>query len=412
MKYILVLCDGMADYPIAELEGKTPLEFATTKNMDALAPYSTIGLVKTVPDGFEPGSDVANLGVLGYDANICYTGRSPIEALSIGVNLKQGELALRANLVTLSDDEPFENKRLVDYSGGEISTAEAAELIDALKPLLSGLNMQLYVGTSYRHCLVVKNAEVGNTLTPPHNITDCQIGEYLPKGALEKELIRLTKQSYELLSKHPINLKRIEEGKRPANAIWLWGEGTCLSLESFESKYHKKGAMISAVDLLKGIAIASGMQVVNVPGATGTVDTDYCAKARYAIDALESGCDFCMIHLEGTDECGHQRDLDGKVRGITSIDEKIIGELLAHFASTGEAFRLLVMPDHPTPVALGKHTSEPVPFMLFDSNKLSAIYAACKPIDIAELARFNEKTALKAGVYFQKPWELLEQFLA
>lgn len=408
MKYVLILCDGMADLPVEELGYKTPLSYATTPNMDAIAPLSTIGLASTVPDGFEPASDVANLGVLGYDVRDCYTGRSPLEALSMGVDLKRGEIALRANIISLSDDEPFEQKRLINYDAGDISDADADEIICTLNERLASSKARFYKGTAYRHCLIVKDALPNDTLTPPHNITGKQIGEYLAKGPLADFLNNLTKQSYDLLSNHPLNQKRAKEGKRSANAVWFWGEGTAPKLESFENKYKKRGAMISAVDLLKGIAVASDMDVVEIKGATGTLDTDYLAKANGAIDALENGCDFCMIHIESTDECGHQKDVRGKVQAIQNIDKKIVGTLLSHFAQNDEPFRMLIMPDHPTPVTIGKHTSEPVPFLLFDSQKANVYHASCIPATQNDSVCFDEQTASQSGVYHANPWDTID----
>lgn len=412
MKYVLILCDGMADTPLEKLGGKTPLAFAHTPNMDAIAPYSEMGLAVTVPNGFEPASDVANLGVLGYDVRDCYTGRSPLEALSMGVDLKKGELALRANIVTLSEEEPFEQKRMLNYDAGSISQEDACELIAYLNEHLASQRSRFYVGTSYRHCLVVKDAEPKDTLALPHNIVGEQIGKHLAKGPLAEHLNMLMRRSCELLSNHPINIRRVKDGKRPANAVWFWGEGTAPKLEHFEDKYHKKGSMISAVDLLKGIAVASDMQVVDVPGATGTLDTDYSAKARYAIDALESGQDFCMIHIEATDECGHQKDLQGKIQAIENIDEKIVGMVLSHFAQTGQDFRLLIMPDHPTPVSIGKHTSDPVPFMLFDSKQAVAVMSVCKQTEADNSVCFDEAAASQSGIFCQNPWDVIDKFFA
>lgn len=267
MKYVLVLCDGMADYPLECLRGKTPLEAAKTPNMDALAQTAQIGLVKTVPDGFKPGSDVANLGALGFDARACYTGRSPLEALSIGIDLKNDDLAMRTNLVTLSDDEAFEDKIMLDYSAGEIDEDEARELMDCIKDNFNCDKFRFYTGTSYRNCLVVSHANPDDDLTPPHDISGRRIGEYLPKGALGKDLTSFIFNSYEILKNHSVNQRRIARGENPANAVWFWGEGTKPSIPSFEEKYNKKGAMISAVDLLKGIAIGSGMNSIDVEGA-------------------------------------------------------------------------------------------------------------------------------------------------
>lgn len=401
MKYILVLCDGMGDYPVPELSGKTPLEYARTPNMDRLAKTARIGLVKTVPNGFTPGSDVANLGVLGFDVRKCYTGRSPLEALSMGVEMHENEIAMRTNLVTLSKDEPFENKIMKDYSAGEISDEEASVLMDAIKAELSTDKFVFYKGVGYRHCLIVKDALPNEDLTPPHDISGRRIGEYLPKGALGKQLEALIRKSYEILSVHPINVEREKQGKNPANSIWFWGEGTKPSIPSFQSQYGKTGTMISAVDLLKGIAVGSGMQNVSVQGATGTIGTNFLGKAQAAIDALESGRDFCMIHLEATDECGHQRDPKGKAKSIELIDEKVIGTLVNHFEKSGEDYALLVMPDHYTPVSLGKHTSEPVPFMLYASNKV-----------LSKGEVYDEKHATASGDYIADSRDLTDCFLS
>lgn len=401
MKYILVLCDGMGDYPVPELGGKTPLASARTPNMDRLAKTARIGLVKTVPDGFTPGSDVANLGVLGFDVRNCYTGRSPLEALSMGVEMHENEIAMRTNLVTLSKDEPFENKIMKDYSAGEISDEEASVLMAAIKAELSTDKFVFYKGVSYRNCLIVKGALPNEDLTPPHDISGRRIGEYLPKGALGKQLEALIRKSYEILSVHPINVEREKQGKNPANSIWFWGEGTKPSIPSFQSQYGKTGTMISAVDLLKGIAVGSGMQNVSVKGATGTIDTNFLGKAQAAIDALESGRDFCMIHLEATDECGHQRDPKGKAKSIELIDEKVIGTLANHFEKSGEDYALLVMPDHYTPVSLGKHTAEPVPFMLYASNKT-----------LSKGEVYDEKHATASGDYIADSRDLTDCFLS
>lgn len=400
MKYILVLCDGMADYPNPLLNGKTPLAAANTPNMDALAKKSRVGLVKTVPDGFTPGSDVANLGVLGCDVRKCYTGRSPLEALSIGINLDENDLAMRTNLVTLSQDEPFENKIMLDYSAGEISTAEAHELIECVKQHFENEKFKFYEGIAYRHCLVIKNALPLNDLTPPHDISLKCIGEYLPKGEYGKELEHFIRESYEILKDHPVNKARIARGDRPANCIWFWGEGTKPHIDNFYEKYGKKGCMISAVDLLKGIAIGSGMKSIDVIGATGTINTDFNAKAQACIDALENGSDFCMVHIEATDECGHQGDLDGKIKSIELIDEKIIGKILHRFEETNEDFAMLVMPDHYTPVNLRKHSSEPVPYMLYSSE-----------ITLGNNAEYSEDVALKNGNVIENPYELTSEFL-
>lgn len=405
MKYVLVLLDGMADYKLDELGGKTPVQAADTPAMDVIASRSEIGRVRTVPDGYKPGSDVANLGVLGYDVRKCYTGRSPLEALAMGIEMRDGDLALRANLVTLSGDGDFEDKLMKDYSAGEISTEEARVLIGDLCDYLRKENLmngaELYAGTSYRHCMLIHGAEPNETLTPPHDITGKRIGEHLPKGGLSDLMNEMIKASHAFLSAHPINKARISEGKNPANSLWLWGEGTKPAIDSFERKYGKSGAMISAVDLLRGIAMGGGMKVVEVAGATGTINTNFDGKAEAAIRELESGTDFCMVHLEATDECGHQGNVSDKVRAIELIDQKVIARLYSHFTEAKTPFSMLIMPDHYTPLSTRTHSSEPVPYML---------YTSVKPLGCN--AEFSEDVAARSGILFEKPWELTERFFS
>ena len=402
MKYVLVLLDGMADYSIAELDGKTPVEYARTPAMDGIAKHAEIGRVRTVRGGFKPGSDVANLGVLGYDVTKCYTGRSPLEALSIGIDMLKDDLALRANLVTLSDDKDFGNKIMLDYSAGEISTEEAAKLISDLYAFLKeeGLTdgMELHVGTSYRHCMILHNSEPKETLTPPHDITGRRIGEYLPEGGQSDKLLKIIKASYEYLSKHPINVTRAAIGKNPANSLWLWGEGTKPAIENFKEKYGKSAVMISAVDLLKGIAVGGGMKVAEVEGATGRIDTNFDGKAARALSELKDGADFCMIHLEATDECGHQGNAKEKARAIELIDEKIIAPIFDYLKNSGEAFNMLIMPDHYTPVSTRTHSSEPVPYMLYTSGR-----------DLGSNPQYSETVAEQSGIMYENPWELTEK---
>lgn len=405
MKYVLVLLDGMADYKLDELGGKTPVQAADTPAMDVIASRSEIGRVRTVPDGYKPGSDVANLGVLGYDVRKCYTGRSPLEALAMGIEMRDDDLALRANLVTLSGDGDFEDKLMKDYSAGEISTEEARVLINDLRDYLRKENLmngaELYAGTSYRHCMLIHGAEPNETLTPPHDITGKRIGEHLPKGGLSDLMNEIIKASHAFLSAHPINKARISEGKNPANSLWLWGEGTKPAIDSFERKYGKSGAMISAVDLLRGIAMGGGMKVVEVAGATGTINTNFDGKAEAAIREFESGTDFCMVHLEATDECGHQGNVSDKVRAIELIDQKVIARLYSHFTEAKTPFSMLIMPDHYTPLSTRTHSSEPVPYML---------YTSVKPL--GSNAEFSEDAAARSGILFEKPWELTERFFS
>jgi len=401
MKYVLFLGDGMGDYPQEKLGGKTPLEYAKTPYMDMLANTSKIGLVKTVPNGFKPGSDVANLGALGYDATKCYTGRSPLEALSIGIDMADDDLALRTNLVTLSDDDNFYDKTMIDYSSGEITTAEAKELINFVNQKLGNDKFVFYAGVSYRHCLIIKHATPGEELTPPHDITLKPIKGHLPEGTLGKELTDLIIKSNQLLKDHPINKARIAKGLNPANSIWFWGEGTKPNIENFNDKYHKTGAMISAVDLLKGIAIGGKMKSIDVDGATGTLSSNFDGKAKACIETLKSGSDFCMIHLEAPDECGHQGDLEGKVKAIEIIDQKIIKPVYDYLKSTGEDFALLIMPDHLTPLVIRTHSSEPVPFMLYSSKE-----------SLGNHKSYNEKEAEASKIFYEKPWDLTGEFFA
>ena len=308
MKYIVVLGDGMADYKLEQLGGKTPLQYANTPRIDALAKMAEVGLCRTVPEGMKPGSDVANLSVLGYDPHTCYTGRSPLEAVSMGIDLKDTDVTLRCNLVTLSDEEAYEDKTMLDYSAGEISTAEARELIEFLNGRIAAFaGLSLHAGISYRHCLVVENGKTGHRLTPPHDITGKPVRGYLPEGPLAKTYLDVMKLSAQLLKDHPVNRARIAAGKRPANSVWLWGEGTKPALENFAEKFGKRGGIISAVDLVKGIGILAGMRIIDVPGATGNYDTNFAGKADAALDALlHGGLDFVYIHMEAPDECGHQ----------------------------------------------------------------------------------------------------------
>lgn len=394
MKYVLVLCDGMADFKIDALGGKTPLETAKKPNIDFMAKTAMQGFVKTVPDGMKPGSDVANLSALGYDAKACYTGRSPLEALSLGIDLKPTDVALRCNLVTLSNDEPYEDKTMIDYSSGEITTAESHKLIEAVASALNDETFSFYPGVSYRHCLVCRNGRTDSDLTPPHDITGKKITEYLPKGYNADLYLTLMKKSTEILKNHPVNEERRKNGKRTADSIWLWGQGTKPRLQNFTERYGIKGAMISAVDLLKGIAVGSGMQSIDVEGATGTIDTNFDGKAKAALDALKDN-DFCFIHLEAPDECGHQKDANGKTRSIELIDEKIIGAIIKGL--NGSPFKMLVMPDHFTPIATGTHDATPVPFLMYSSAK-----------ELGKGETFNEFTP-KGKIL--TPFELINMFL-
>ena len=401
MKYVVILGDGMADYPIAKLADKTPLMLAKKPNIDKLASLGEVGLCTTVPCGMKPGSDVANLSVLGYDPKKGYTGRSPLEAASIGISLKDTDYTYRANLVTLSNEEDFADKTMVDYSGGEISTAEAKELIEYLKKSLDDDKHTLYAGISYRHCLVVDNGKSIGELTPPHDITGRKIKDYLPNGVAAKVYLEMMKKSYELLKEHPINLKRIKEGKNPANSLWFWGEGTKPNLEKFEEKFGIKGAMISAVDLLKGIGKLTGMKVVEVEGATGNYDTNFKGKAEAALKALKDGSDFVYIHMEAPDECGHHGDLEHKIYSIEQIDKEVVCRIVDALEKDGEEFSILVAPDHPTPIAIKTHCSDPVPYIIYRNNKILS----------SGVDAYDEENAKISGISLSSGEELMKRFL-
>lgn len=400
MKYIVVLGDGMADYAVDEFGGKTVLDVADKPNIDYMSRTGELGLVKTVQDGMKPGSDVANLSVMGYDTKVCYTGRSPLEAASIGVKLRDDDITFRANLVTLSDEENYEDKTMLDYSAGEITTAEAAELIAAVEKELHTDVIHYYSGVSYRHLLVWQGGSTKVKLTPPHDISDRKITDYLPKGENAEKLLEMMKKSAEILKNHPVNQKRIAEGKNPANSIWLWGEGSKPILENFEEKFGKKGCMISAVDLLKGIAACAGMESIDVPGACGTYETNFDGKARAAMDALLGGADFVYIHMEAPDECGHQGDAAHKKLSVELIDKKVVGYLREELYSRGIDYRMLIMPDHPTPIKIKTHVSDPVPYIIYDSSEQSG-----SGLD------YNEKNAEKTGIYEPVGYELMKKFL-
>ena len=398
MKYVVVLGDGMADEPLHELGDRTPLSYADTPALDRLAKKSEIGMVKTVPDGMAPGSDTANLSVLGYDPKRYYSGRSPLEALSIGVPMKETDVALRCNLVTISEDDvPFCQKIIIDHSSGEISTEDAAVLLDAVKKELEAEDRHFYVGTSYRHCLIWENGQVAE-LVAPHDVLGQVIGGHLP----ENDMLRgMTEKSYEILKDHPINLERKRRGLHPANCCWFWGAGTKPALDSFLDKYGKKGIMISAVDLLKGIAVGAGMDVAVVEGANGGLDTNYAGKMQAAYDALaEGGYDFAYIHVEAPDEMGHQGSAEKKIRAIQNVDHYIVGPLCEKLKARHVDFRMLVMPDHPTPIRLRTHTAAEVPYLLYDSTK-----------EENHDWRYNEAEAILSGNYMACGHELMKRFL-
>ena len=395
MKYIVILGDGMADRPIAELGEKTPLEYAKTPMMDALAKKGEIGLVHTIPEGMKPGSDTANLSVLGYNPKKYYSGRSPLEALSIGVPMKDTDVALRCNLVTLSEEEDsYEKRHMIDHSSDEISTEDAAVLLAAVRDAMENEEFQFYVGTSYRHCLIWNCGSVVE-LAQPHDILTQCVENYLPDTDVLYEMMR---KSYEILVNHPINVARKEKGLHPANSCWFWGAGTKPALSSFEEKTGKKGAMISAVDLLKGIAVGASMQVVDVKGANGGLHTNYEGKAQAALKVLlEEGCDFVYVHLEGPDEMGHQGSLERKLQAIEWLDERIVTPIVEGLNASGEKYRMLILPDHPTPLCIRTHSSEPVPYVLYDSSK-----------ERENEWNYNEREAQESGNYVAEGHNLID----
>lgn len=398
-KYVVLLCDGMADYPVEELGNKTPMGASCTPNMDKLAKKSTIGLVKSVADGLKPGSDVANLSILGYDPAVYYSGRSPLEAGSIGIDMKPTDVSFRCNLVTLSDEENYEDKTILDYCADDISTEEAKILIDYLAGHFNSDEFRLYSGVSYRHCLIWNNGtlDVG-TLTPPHDITGKPIKEYIPRHPNAAKLYDMMVKSYDLLKDHPVNKARIADGKRPANSMWFWGEGVRKALMPFEEKYKLKGSMISAVDLLKGIGKFSGMNVVDVPGATGYIDTNFDGKAQACIDELAGGQDFVYIHVEAPDECGHRYEIENKKKSLELIDEKILGPVLNALEQYDD-YKILICPDHATPLSLKTHTNDPIPFMMYH-----------KAAEVEGQPEFTEETAKNTGLYVDKGHTLMQMF--
>ena len=402
MKYAVILGDGMADWKIPALGGKTCLESARTPVMDALAPKAELGRFRTVPEGFKPGSDVANMSVLGFDPAKYYTGRSPLEAVAMGISLNETDVTLRANLVTLSGGGSFEQLTMADYSAGEISTEEARELIEYLKKELDGDGFTLYPGISYRHCLVVKDGATGHDLTPPHDISDKKIAAYLPKGKNGATYLAMMKRSYELLKDHPVNRRRIAEGKNPANSLWLWGEGTKPALENFTAKTGLKGGVISAVDLVKGIALLADMKFIPVEGATGNYDTNFPGKAEAAARELtDGGLDYVYIHMEGPDECGHHGDVEHKIFSIEQIDGLVVKTLKERLEAAGEDYCMLICPDHPTPCAIKTHVADPVPYLL---------YTNVKDLDNGA-KRYTEAEAKNTGVFIEKGYTLLDRML-
>ena len=400
MKYVVVLYDGMADYPVPALGGKTPMEVADKPNMDALAGKAEVGLVRTVAEGLKPGSDVANMSVMGFDPMQYYTGRSPLEAASIGIDMAPTDVSLRTNLVTLSpDDAPYEEKIMEDYCAGDISTEEARELIAEVEEAFGSDAFCFYPGVSYRHCLIWKNGttKLGN-MTPPHDISGKVIGPYLSADANAKVLIDMMKKSYDILKNHPVNLKRVAEGKRPANSIWLWGEGKRPAFPPFEKVYGIKGGVVSAVDLIKGIGRCAEMEVAEVEGATGYIDTNFEGKADAALDLLTRN-DLVYIHFEAPDECGHRNEPENKVKAIEMIDSRVLPRLLEGLKAYDD-YKIMILPDHPTPIVTRTHASDPVPYLIYHKNK-----------EVTGVATINESTAKATGVFIDHGPDIMAHFL-
>lgn len=396
MKYIVLVADGMADYPVNELNERTPLEAAKTPNMDFIARNGRLGRVKTIPEKMNPASDVANISILGYDPKKYYSGRGPLEAANLGVKLEENDVAFRCNLITASADT------LEDYSAGHISSKEAATLIDFINKKLGNERFQFYSGISYRHLLLVKNGHNDDleslACVPPHDILGKSISENLPKGKNAEYLIELMEESRKILENHEINLVRIDLKENPANMIWLWGQGRKPDIPTFAKKFGISGAVISAVDLIKGLGKILGMQIINVPGATGYYDTDYEGKAKAAIRSLEDN-DFVFVHVEAPDEAGHNGDLREKLTAIERFDQLVVGTILEEFKNR-ENYRILILADHPTPVSLRTHTNEPVPFTIFG-----------KDIVGEGALSYCEKEAAKSSLFFENGHDLMGYFL-
>lgn len=400
MKHILVLADGMADWPVDELNKMTPMEAADKPFMDKLAAVSEMGLVQTVPDGMNPGSDVANLSVIGYDPKKYYTGRSPLEAVSIGAKMEPGDVCFRVNFVTLTEEESYWSKTITDHSADEVTTEECAELLKAVAEAFASEDKSFYTGVSYRHALIINNGSMDLELTPPHNVLGQKIAAYQPKGDFSDYFSDLMEKSYEILKNHPVNVARKARGLNPANSVWPWGEGTKPELDDFSELFGKKGAMISAVDLLKGIAIAADMESIDVEGATGNIHTNYEGKVAAAIKVLEDGADFVYIHIEAPDECGHRGEIYNKVKSIELIDQKVLEPIVTYFEEKEVPFKVAVLPDHPTPLEIRTHTNEAVPYFIYQSDKKND-----NPFP------FSEKGAKESGNFIRFGYEFMPYFL-
>ena len=400
MKYIVVLGDGMADYPVDELGGKTPLECAKKPNIDYLASHGEVGLVKNVPENLAPGSDVANLAAMGYDPQKYYSGRSPLEAVSVGVDMKDTDIIFRCNLVTVTDEEKYENKKIIDHSADEITTEEARELIESVNKAFANDKFTFYPGVSYRHIMVWDKGPYDFTLTPPHDILERKVADYMPKGEGSEYIYDMMVKSYDILNNHPVNTAREKRGLKKANSIWIWGEGKKPLLSDFKEKYGLKGAVISAVDLIKGIGMCAGLDVIEVEGATGNINTNFDGKAEACLKALDDGCDYVYIHMEAPDECGHRHEVENKVKSIELIDEKVVGRIRKVLDEKGTDYRMLVLPDHPTPLCLRTHTRDAVPYIIYDSTK-----------DVNGVKTYTEETAKESGIVINEGYKLITRFI-
>jgi len=397
VKYIILQGDGMADYPLESLGGKTPLEAARTPNMDWLAVYGVFGIAHVIPEGFPPGSDVGNMSIMGYDPTVYHTGRSPLEAASMGVALGPNDIAFRCNLVTLQGSG--NETTMEDFTAGHISSEEAAEIIRDIDRKLGGQGIEFFPGVSYRHLMVWRAGKERMQTTPPHDITDRKVASYMPSGEGADRLVNLMEASQPLLAAHPVNRKRAEKGQRPASSIWLWGQGRAPALPSLTERFGIKGGVISAVDIINGLGVYAGLERVYVPGITGFLDTNYKGKGEYAVRSLAKN-DLVFVHVEATDEAGHMGDVEAKIQAIENFDEKVVGTVLEGMAHRKD-WRVLLMPDHPTAIALKTHVAEPVPFVLFSAEERK---------NNAGLG-YNEKDALTTGVVVKQAFKLMEALI-
>lgn len=402
MKYIVILGDGMADYSVEQLGGKTPLEAASKPVIDYMCSKGTVGLVNNVPENLSPGSDVANLSAMGYDPQKYYSGRSPLEAVSIGVDMKDTDVVFRCNVVNVTEEqEVYEDKIITDHSSDEISTEEARVLIEEIQRQLGNDMFKFYAGVSYRHALVWDKGPMDFTLTPPHDILERRIGDYMPKGEGSEYIYEMMKKSYDILNNHPINLDRAKRGLKKANSIWIWGEGKKPMLSDFKDKFGLKGSVISAVDLIKGIAICAGMESIDVEGATGNVHTNFEGKAKAAVDALLGGSDYIYVHMEAPDECGHRYEIENKVKSIELIDSKVVAYIKNELEVRGIDYRMLILPDHPTPLKLRTHTRDAVPYIIYDSTAEADSGIDC----------YTEANAAKTGIVIKEGYKLMDEFI-